>query len=129
MFVRKVSVRLKPDSLTEFAHLMDHEILPWLRKQEGFLDLIILAGTENNEVATISFWEHKGNADAYNASGYPAVLRVLEQLLDGKPYVKTFEVVSSTLQRVDVLPPRQIENLTGDMDSTAGSRGSYETSV
>jgi len=128
MFVRKVSVRLKPESLTEFAHLMDQEILPWLRKQEGFLDLIILAGTDSMEVATLSFWEHKGNADAYNASGYPKALRVLEELLDGKPYVKTFEVVSSTLHRVIVLPPRQLGTLTGDTDG-AGGGGSYETSV
>jgi len=122
MFVRKVSVRLKPDSLTEFAHLMDHEILPWLRKQEGFLDLIILAGTDSLEVATISFWEHRGNADAYNASGYPEALRVLEELLDGKPYAKTFEVVSSTLHQVIAVPPRQMDNLAGDTARAAAGQ-------
>src|SRR5271167_1897057 len=43
MLARKVSVRLKPNMLGTFASLIEREILPWLRKQEGFLDLIILA--------------------------------------------------------------------------------------
>jgi len=45
MFARKVAARLKPNSLTEFTNLLEREILPWLREQEGFLDLIIMAPT------------------------------------------------------------------------------------
>ena len=96
MFARKVSARLKLNALTEFTNLMEREILPWLRTQEGFLDLIIMALPDSREVATISFWDHKGNAQAYNSSGYPEVLKILARLLDGTPYVKTFDVVSST---------------------------------
>jgi hypothetical protein len=43
MFARKVAARLKPNSLMEFSSLMECEILSWLQKQEGFLDLIVLA--------------------------------------------------------------------------------------
>ena len=100
MFVRKVAARLKPDALPEFTHLMEREILPWLRQQEGFLDLIILSVPNSREVATLSFWDHQANAEAYSATGYPEVLEILARLLDGKPYVKTFQVVSSTFQRV-----------------------------
>ncbi len=102
MFARKVAARLKPNSLTEFTNLMESEILPWLRKQEGFLDLITLATPDGREVATISFWDHEGNAQAYDAGDYPEVLKILEELLDGTPYVKTFEVVSSTFPRAAV---------------------------
>jgi hypothetical protein len=100
MFARKVSVLLKPNSLPEFTNLVEREILPWLRKQEGFLDLIVLAAPGGGEVATISFWDHQADAESYNASGYPEVLEILQRLLDGVPYLKTFDVVSSTLQRV-----------------------------
>lgn len=100
MVARKVSARLKPNSLTEFTTLMEREILPWLRTQEGFLDLITLAVPAAREVTTISFWDDKRNARAYNASGYPEAVKVLEKLLDGSPYVKTFDVVSSTFERV-----------------------------
>ncbi len=98
MFARKVSVRLKPDSLPVFASLMESQILPWLRQQEGFLDLIILAAPDGSEVATLSFWQHEANAQAYKESGYAEVLKILVQVLDSVPHVKTFEVVSSTFQ-------------------------------
>jgi len=77
---------------------MECKILPWLRQQQGFLDLIILALPDGSEVATISFWDHEGGARAYDATGCPEVVQILEELLDGIPYVKTFEVVSSTFQ-------------------------------
>lgn len=100
MYARKVAARLKPNSLAEFANLMEYAVLPWLRKQKGFLDLITLAVPGGTEVATVSFWDHKENAHAYDSSGYPEVLKTLAQLLDGTPYVKTFDVVSSTLHTV-----------------------------
>jgi hypothetical protein len=100
MFARKVAALLKPNSLPEFTKLIESEILPWLRKQDGFRDLITLAIPDSDEVATISFWDHQANADAYQASGYPEVMEILEKLLDRPPYVKTFEVVGSTLHRV-----------------------------
>lgn len=97
MFARKVAARLRPGSLGEFANLMEFEVLPWLKTQKGFLDLIILSDSDGTEIATISFWDHKENAQEYNSSGYPTVLKKLAGLLDGTPYVKTFEVINSTL--------------------------------
>jgi hypothetical protein len=110
MFARKVAALLKPNSLTEFTNLMEYEILPWLREQEGFLDLITLAVPGSREVAAISFWDREANAQAYHASGYPQVLEVLEKLLDATPYVKTFDVVGSTFHRVALAPPVEKEN-------------------
>jgi hypothetical protein len=107
MFARKVAARLKPNSLKEFTDLIELEILPWLRKQEGFLDLITLSAPDGTEVATISFWDHQQNAQADNSSGYPDALEILEALLDGPPYVKTFDVVHSTFPRVALAPPAE----------------------
>jgi hypothetical protein len=113
MFARKVSVRLKPDSLQLFASLVECKILPWLRKQEGFLDLIILALPDGSEVSTISFWDQEANAQADNSSGYPEVVQILEELLDEIPYVKTFQVVSSTFQTITRVPQPKPEDRTG----------------
>ncbi|MGB8112621.1 MAG: hypothetical protein WCF22_02545 [Candidatus Sulfotelmatobacter sp.] len=129
MFARKVAVRLKPNSLPEFTHLMNCEILPWLRKQEGFLDLIILALTDSTEIATISFWARQGNAEAYNCNGYPEVLKRLEELLEGTPYVKTFEVISSTLQRIAGAPLSEVENLMQETAFAEQGYRSYGTSA
>ena len=107
MYARKVAALLKPNSLPQFNHLMESKILPWLREQEGFVDLITLVLPDGKEVASISFWDHQADAEAYPATGYPEVLEILGGLLDAGPYVKTFKVVSSTFQRVD--PERRLE--------------------
>ena len=129
MFARKVAARLKPNSLIRFTNLMEREILPWLRTQEGFLDLIVLAVPDGGEVATISFWDHQGNAQAYNSSGYPEVLKTLGKLLDGAPYVKTFEVVSSTFRRVALAWAPEAENPVQETGSAQRGYRSYETSA
>jgi heme-degrading monooxygenase HmoA len=107
MFARKVAVRLKANSLAQFKQLVETEIIPWLRTQEGFLDLITLATHDGGEIAAISFWEQEGDAQAYNASGYPVALKILGTLLDGTPHLKTFEVVSSTMHRAAAMEARE----------------------
>ncbi|HTS35311.1 MAG TPA: hypothetical protein VMH04_06545 [Candidatus Solibacter sp.] len=76
---------------------MESEIVGWLREQEGFLNLITLASPDRCEVTTISFWDHEMNAQAAEGRAYPEALHALAELLDGPPYVKTFEVVGSTV--------------------------------
>jgi len=100
MFARNVSVKLKPGTLAEFTNAMENEILPWLRKQKGFLDEITLAVPGGREVMAISFWDQKENAQAYNSTGYPEALKILKKLLEGVPHVRTFIVVGSTLQKL-----------------------------
>jgi heme-degrading monooxygenase HmoA len=129
MFCRKVAARLKPDSLTEFMSLMESEILPWLRKQEGFLDLIILAAPDGSEVATISFWDQERNAQAYHSSGYPEALKILGNLMDSIPYVKTFDVVSSTFQKLPVSQRFEAGDPMRETGPASGAYRSYGTSL
>lgn len=95
---------------------MECKVLPWLRRQEGFLDLIILALPDDSEVATLSFWDQEGDAQAYNATGYPEVIQILGELLDGIPYVKTFEVVSSTVHPLLPVPDSESESPASDRE-------------
>jgi hypothetical protein len=129
MFARKVTARLKPNSLTEFTSVMEEEIIPWLRQQNGFVDLIIMVAQDGSEVTTISFWDFKGNAQAYNSSGYPEVLKILEQLLDGTPYVKTFEVVRPPFEGHSPRAQPKPENLVQETGLTHSRLRAYETSA
>src|ERR1700704_614900 len=106
MFARHVAVKLKPSTLAEFTRVMDNEILPWLRKQKGFLDTITLAVPGGREIVSISFWDQEENARVYNSTSYPEALQILKKILAGTPQVRTFDVVSSTLQKVD--PPKTV---------------------
>jgi hypothetical protein len=121
VFVRKVSVRLKSDSLKQFTNLMESEVLPWLRMQEGFQDLILLASSDGAEIAALSFWDHKSNADICDSESYPRVLKSFGELLEGTPYVKTFEVVSSTCRWHAMVSPPKGENMIQECGDTRWS--------
>ena len=99
MFARNVSVNLRPNTLSEFLKTMESEIVPLLRKQKGFQDEMTLSFPGGIEVAAVSFWDRKENAQGYDSSGYPKVLKILGRFLDRTPHVRTFEVVGSTLQK------------------------------
>jgi heme-degrading monooxygenase HmoA len=116
MFARHVAVKLRPGTVAEFTRVMDSEILPWLRTQKGFLDAITLAVPGGREIVSISFWDEEESAQVYNSMGYPEVLEILKKVLAGTPQVKTFDVVSSTLQKIDlpkISPPPAGHTATG----------------
>jgi hypothetical protein len=69
----------------------------YFRKQKGFRDEITFARPGGVDVMTISLWDNKADAEAYNTNTYPEVLKAFEKVIDGSPKVETCEVISSTL--------------------------------
>jgi len=93
-------MELKPNATTEFANVIDSKVLPLLRKQKGFRDLISFVAPDRSEAIAISFWDSKDEAEAYNVTGYPEVLKTLTDLVQGTPRVGIAEVVTSTFQKL-----------------------------
>jgi hypothetical protein len=85
MFACNVSLRLKPNTLSEFTRIFEKEVIPMLRKQSGFRDEIAFAVPGGLDVVAISLWDTKDYAEAYNTSGYPELLKILDKVLDGTP--------------------------------------------
>ena len=100
MFTRHVIMNLKPNSTTAFTDVIEGKVLPLLRKQKGFRDLITFLAPDRSEAIAISFWDTKEAAEAYNASGYPEVLKTLSNLVEGTPSLGAAEVVTSTFQKL-----------------------------
>ena len=100
MFARNISIHLKSNMLSDYTRAFDKDVLPLLRKQNGFKDEITLAGPGGVDVTTISLWENKNAADTYNTNTYPTVLKTLARFIEGTPQVHTFDVVSSTFHAV-----------------------------
>jgi hypothetical protein len=96
MFARNVSFRLKSNTHSEYTRAIENEILPLLRKQKGFKEELTLSNPGSPDAVSISLWENKANAEAYNTNTYPEVLRKLAHMIDGTPKVQTFEAVTST---------------------------------
>ena len=99
MFARSVSVHLKPGRAKEFTQTLEKDILPLLRKQKGFRDELTFVAPERSAAVATSLWDTKEDAEAYNRTSYPEILKVLSKVIEGTPKVETFEVASSTLHK------------------------------
>lgn len=100
MYARIVSIKLKNNAANEFTRTFENEVLPVLRKQNGFRDEVSLIAPERSEVTGISFWNKKENAEEYNRTTYPGVLKTLSRVIEGTPEVETFEVSNSTFHKI-----------------------------
>jgi hypothetical protein len=100
MFARHVTMKLKANSVVEIPRIIESDVLPVLRKQKGFRDEISFVSPERSLAVGISLWDTKEDAEAYNRTGYPDVLKTLSKVLEGTPTVETFEVATSTLHKI-----------------------------
>lgn len=100
MFVRKVTTLLKPNSISKFSLMMEQEVIPMLRKQDGFQDELSFFAPSEDAVTSISLWDKASNAESYNRRSFPAVLKMLEAITEGIPKVDTYEVLNSTYHKI-----------------------------
>ena len=63
MFARNVSFVLKSNMLTDYTRTFDKEILPLLRKQNGFKDEITFSGPSGRDMTAISLWDNKASVN------------------------------------------------------------------
>ena len=99
MFARIVSLQLKPNASKEFTELLEKKIVPALRKRPGFKDEMLFVVPGGPEVLAISLWESKENAEAYQRESYPEVLKMLSEVIESAPEVKTYQLGLSTLHK------------------------------
>ena len=100
MFARSVTMRLKPNVVSEFNRTLEKEVLPLLQKQKGFRDELTLVSPNGSEVVGISLWDQKQDAEAYNRAAYPDVQRILSKVIEGTPQVQTYDVSLSTIHKM-----------------------------
>jgi len=102
MFARTVSFHLKSNMLSDYTRTFDKDVLPLLRRQNGFEGEITFAGPGGVDVTAISLWDSKASAETYNTNAYPEVLKTLARFIEGTPKVQTSDVVNSTFQKTAV---------------------------
>jgi len=100
MFTRMVSMQLKPNTHREFNEKFEKEIVPTLRKQQGFQDVILFVVPGGPGVVAISLWDWRQNAETYNRAIYPEVLKTLANLVEPTPKVQTYDVAYSTFHKI-----------------------------
>jgi heme-degrading monooxygenase HmoA len=100
MFARNVRMQLKPNSTAQFTQTLEKEVLPVLRKQDGFQHEVAFIVPGGKEAVAISFWESKEYADNYSRTAYPEVLKTLGKVVEGTPQLQAGEVSNSTIPQL-----------------------------
>ena len=113
MFARIVSVQLKPNAASQFTEILEKRILPSLRKQRGFKDEMLFLVPGAPEVVAISLWDSKEDVEAYDRAGYPEIKKLLANVIEKTPEVKTYQLGLSTLHKLgDIALRTQSPNTT-----------------
>ena len=76
----------------EIIRRFEKEVLPILRKQNGFQEEVTLVNPKGAQF--ISLWDNRKNAETYETATYPQVLAKLTTFIDGTPRVETYETAS-----------------------------------
>ena len=101
MFTRIVECHVKPERKEEFENKLRNEVIPVLRKQPGFVDLIALQPEDGGErQLSISFWNNKQDAERYQREQYSRIVDAIKPLLRRDPQVQTYTVAHSTAHNV-----------------------------
>lgn len=94
MFARILDFEIKPEKKEEFVKVVKNEVLPILRKQNGFLEFLpfIPEKLREEKIITISLWTSKNYAEKYEKEFYFKVQDILKPFLKSPILVKFFEV-------------------------------------
>ncbi len=102
MIARHIEVTLKPDRYNEFKTLYENEILPILKRQNGFLDEIALVTEDKmDRHIVVSLWKTKFDAENYSKREFPKVVEMLKPFLVSVPTVEYFTVEHTTFRKVE----------------------------
>jgi hypothetical protein len=84
MFARIIEFFPKLEKKEELVKVVRNEVLPILKKQQGFLEILpFVLETETEKMITITLWAEKWDAARYEREVYPKVAEIL------KPYLPT----------------------------------------
>lgn len=100
MFARKFSIRLKPNSVSQFTDIEEKQVIPVLRNLRGFRDLIAFVSESGTEAFVITLWDSPESAEAYGRESYPRLVKLLGNVIEGTPVLDTYNVSNSTSYKV-----------------------------
>jgi quinol monooxygenase YgiN len=92
MFARILDFEIKLEKKEEFVRVVKNEILPILKKQVGFLEILPFVPEKMKEEkwVTISLWAKKEDVEKYEKMVYPKVYDILKPFLATQVTVKPY---------------------------------------
>jgi len=94
MFFRLTFVKFVPETLEDAKRMYLNEITPIIRKQKGSIGVHLLEPSEiSDDFISITEWETKADADAYESSGlYKQLVSKIAGHFSKTPVLKTYQV-------------------------------------
>jgi quinol monooxygenase YgiN len=93
MFARIVEFMPKFEKKEELVHTVSLEVLPILKKQSGFLEILpFVPQNPNDKMIAVTLWTEKYEAEKYTKEVFPKVEAILKPYLRTPVTVKTYEV-------------------------------------
>jgi len=91
MFARILEFTLQMEKKEEFVKVVKNQLLPLLKKQPGFLDILPLVPEQKDEkIIAISLWTEKRDLERYERNIYPEIQQIMKPCLltpvEVKPY-------------------------------------------
>jgi hypothetical protein len=93
-------MNVKVGAIEAFTELIETEIIPLVRRLEGFQDALTLIVPGGRETIGISVWSRRVDADRYSRCNEKEVMSRLAGLLDGFGTAKTFRLSNSTFHKI-----------------------------
>jgi heme-degrading monooxygenase HmoA len=94
MFARILDFEVKMEKKEEFVNVVKEQVLPILKKQTGFLEILPFFPEKMREekVFTISLWTTKQDAERYEREFYPKVFDLLKPFLSTPVQVNYYKL-------------------------------------
>ncbi len=89
LVARSIRFDIATGRSNDFHTLFQNEVLPILRKQDGFKDEMLL--TNGDHVVAISLWTNADSAKKYETTTYSAIEQKLRPIMTGSPTVETYK--------------------------------------
>ena len=96
MFARIVEFISKPEKKEEFLKVVRNEVLPILKSQPGFLEILpFVPESKTEKMITVTLWTEQQNAKRYEREVYPRVAEILRPYLTTAVTFKHYAVETS----------------------------------
>jgi hypothetical protein len=94
---------LKLEKKAEFIKVIKNEVLPILRKQAGFLEILpfVPENLKEDKWLNISLWATKLDAERYEREFYPKVLELLKPYLTTPITVKLYTIETTLCEHFE----------------------------
>jgi hypothetical protein len=102
MFARILEVAPKLEKKEELIRVIKGEVLPILRKQHGFLEILpFIPEMKSEKMITISLWQEKKDADRYEREVLPKIEEIVNPYLTVPFVVRNYTVETTVCEHFE----------------------------